>query len=327
MAHLIESMMYVNSEGVPWHGLGKPLAAVATAEEAIVASGQDWTVSTRPVYTTINGQMQEIKTSRAIVRDTDNRIYCVLSDKYVPLQNTQSFDFLDDLVGKGKAIYHTAGSLDGGKRVWLLAKLPDNIVVLGKDVTEQYLLVCNSHDGTLAVKVLFTPVRVVCNNTLTAALNGRYNAVSIRHVGSLQAKFAAAARTLGIAQKYFADLQLVMQGLTTKMVDADLVKLFGEKLFCYPEKPEDLEKTEQWEILRASQTHRRRILSELVEAGKGTEIPGVKGSMYGVYQASVELYDHYYKDYRSGDQRMKDTFFGTLPALKQESLALAMSLS
>ena len=163
------SMMYVNE--VPWHKLGTKLENPATAAEAIQAAGLDFNVVKKTLTTTAPDL--PVVGHYATVRTDNLQVLGVVGSRYEPIQNRDAFTTFDELVGEGEAIYHTAGVLGKGERIWILAKLPDYIRVNGDDLVEKFLLLTNSHDGSGPVRVKLTPIRVVCENTLTVALDGR----------------------------------------------------------------------------------------------------------------------------------------------------------
>jgi phage/plasmid-like protein (TIGR03299 family) len=161
MAHEIEQMMYVGKK--PWHSLGKAFVQAPSLEEAMVAAGLDWSVSTEPVFTAANEKLAALATRRS----SDGRILGVVGPSYTPLQNQNAFEFFRPFIEASEASIETAGSLREGQRVFVLCKINrDPLVVKGNDTVEKYALLSNSHDGTLAVRVGFTGVRVVCANTL-----------------------------------------------------------------------------------------------------------------------------------------------------------------
>ena len=162
------SMMYIGES--PWHKLGTKLDKPATAFEAIQAAQLDFMVVKFPIKT-VRHELP-VENHFATVRTDTLQTLGVVGSRYEPIQNKDAFDAFDTLVGEGEAIYHTAGALGKGERIWLLAKLPDYIRVNLNDIVEKYLLLVNSHDGSGSVKVKLTPIRVVCENTLSMALQG-----------------------------------------------------------------------------------------------------------------------------------------------------------
>ena len=213
MAHelLIEdgeaAMFYTGDK--PWHGLGQRLDNPATAAEAIRAARLDWEVTKVPLYIAGGNRLHELPGKHAVVRaDRIGTSACralgIVGDHYVVLQNRDAFAFFDEIAGDGRAIYHTAGALGTGERIWILAKLPGDIWVAGRDAVERFLLLSNSHDGESAVQVKFTPIRVVCHNTLTQAL-ARGFTHTVRHDRDLWGGLRDVQEALGfITREYDA---------------------------------------------------------------------------------------------------------------------------
>lgn len=173
MAHNIGQMFYFGER--PWHRLGEELKAPATLEQALAAGGLDWEVTLQPIVPA--GEPESRIGHRVAVVRTDKkpgetgRVVGVVHPGFEPLQNRQGAHMFDTLMGKGKAIYHTGGYLRNGEVIWLLARLPSDIRVRGDDILETYLLFTNSHDGSVAIDIRLTTVRVVCQNTLSLALH------------------------------------------------------------------------------------------------------------------------------------------------------------
>jgi len=161
----VPAIAYLETDGKPWHGLGTPVSQAMTAQEAIELGRLNWTVEPQPVFTR-DGKV--IDGSRAIVRLDTQFPLGIVKGKYQTVQNKDAFSMLDSLV-EGGLKYHTVGSLFDGKKIWLLAKLPGQIQVIGQDVVDKFLLLSTSHDGSQTLRISFTPIRVVCNNTLTTA--------------------------------------------------------------------------------------------------------------------------------------------------------------
>ena len=164
MAANIETMFYTREK--PWHGLGVRVSEAPESAEALRLAGLDWEVDQEPIFTEENVLIPGYK---ANIRNTDRRVLGVVTDRYKVIQNTEAFSFTDALLGEGVR-YETAGSLQGGRKIWLLARLPKEYIISG-DRISPYLVFSNTHDGSGSVKVAITPIRVVCNNTLNLALS------------------------------------------------------------------------------------------------------------------------------------------------------------
>jgi len=199
MAANVETMFYTREK--PWHGLGIRVAEAPSSEEALRLAGLDWQVKQEPVYTDTG---EAIPGYKANIRDRDRRVLGVVTDRYKIIQNKEAFAFTDALLGKGVR-YETAGSLQGGRRVWLLARLPKEYIISGEQVSP-YLVFSNTHDGSGAVKVALTPVRVVCCNTLNIALDTAKRSWSMIHTGNIRDKLQEAEDTLFMAEAYMMQL-------------------------------------------------------------------------------------------------------------------------
>lgn len=209
MAANVESMFYVRE--TPWHGLGIKVNAAPDSREALIAAGLDWDVIQEPIYT---DQRKQIPGYRVNVRESDRRVLGVVSERYKIVQNRDAFAFTDDLLGKGVR-YETAGSLQNGRKVWLLARMPHEYIVMGEQVAP-YLIFFNSHDGTGAIKVAMTPIRVVCQNTLNLALHTAKRSWSMIHTGNIQDKMREARDTLLLAENYMDNLGKEVEVLRKK---------------------------------------------------------------------------------------------------------------
>ena len=230
MAHMIETMFSVREK--PWHGLGTIVMEAPASAEALKLAGLDWTVEQEPVYTEHN---EMVKGYKANVRSSDRRVLGVVSDRYKVVQNTDAFSFTDELLGKGVK-YETAGSLQEGRKVWLLARLPKEYVIAGERISP-YLVFSNTHDGSGSVKVAVTPVRVVYNNTLNIALDNAKRSFSMIHTGNIHDKIQEAKDTLFMAENYMDNLGIEFEQLRRqKMTDAQ-VKEYIELLLPMGEEP------------------------------------------------------------------------------------------
>jgi len=233
MAHQIETMFYTRTK--PWHGLGTCVEVALNSAEALEKSGLDWSVTQRPILTD-NGV--SIPGYKANIRETDERILGVVTDRYKVVQNHEAFAFTDNLLGEG-VTYETAGSLHGGKKIWLLAKLPGRYTIMDEDI-EPYLVFNNSHDGSGAIKVCMTPIRVVCQNTLNLALSNAKRMWSTIHVGDLTNKMEDAQNTLLLATKYMDKLGDEVENLSRVTLSDDRVMEYIEMLLPMNDNPTKL---------------------------------------------------------------------------------------
>lgn len=223
MAANVESMFYVRE--TPWHGLGTRVIEAPTSKEALVAAGLDWRVIQEPVYT---GREEQIDGFRANVRETDRRVLGVVSERYKVIQNEEAFAFTDALLGEGVR-YETAGSLQGGRKVWMLAHMPHEYIISGERISP-YLLFSNTHDGSGAVKVALTPIRVVCNNTLNLALTTAKRCWTTIHTGDIKNKMQEAKNTLLLAETYMDSLGKEFENLRMKKLSDKQVMEYIEIL-------------------------------------------------------------------------------------------------
>lgn len=216
MAANVETMFSVRQK--PWHGLGTIVMEAPTSADALKLAGLDWQVLQEPIYTEF-GEL--IENYRANVRNSDRKVLGVVSDRYKVVQNVDAFSFTDELLGKGVR-YETAGSLQEGKKVWLLARLPREYIIAGERISP-YLVFSNTHDGSGSVKVAVTPVRVVCNNTLNLALDTASRSFSMIHTGNIQDKIQEAKDTLFMAEEYMDRLGAEFEQLRRqKITDAEV---------------------------------------------------------------------------------------------------------
>lgn len=232
MSANVETMMYVREK--PWHGLGKMVAEAPTSAEALRLAELDWSVEGRDVFT---AEGMVIPGYKANTRDKDGKVMGIVSNRYSIVQNADAFAFTDALVGEG-ITYETAGSLNGGKRIWLLGRMPET-KILG-DKTEPYICFTNTHDGSGAVRACMTPIRVVCNNTLNVALSGAQRAWSTPHKGNVQARLDEARQTLQLAEKYLVRLDEEADRLANTKMGMDKVEKALDQMF--PVGEEDTER-------------------------------------------------------------------------------------
>lgn len=308
VAHNVESMMYAGV--APWHGIGVPVATELRSDEALRLAGLDWSVRTAPVFA---GQDHSVvERWRAVVRESDAKPLGLVGDRYEPIQNADAFRFFDEVVGAGEAIYHTAGSLDGGRRVWILAKLPGEVRVGRDDVTEKFLLLTNSHDGSTTLRMLFTPVRVVCQNTLNVALQeGAGDGIAIRHTRTAMTRLEQARHALGLATKFYDQFAEASEMLVrSSYSDAQVLQL-TQTLF--PDGDEG--------VSPRMQKARDKVI-ELFECGRGHE--AIRGTAWAALNAVAEYVDHHQPtrgvdDASRASGRLASVWFGNRAAMKQRA--------
>lgn len=223
MAACVETMFYTREK--PWHGLGTMVAESPTSEDALHLAGLDWKVEQEEVRTQFN---EIIPGYKANIRNTDRKVLGVVTDRYKVIQNTEAFAFTDELLGEGVR-YETAGALQDGRKIWLLAHLPQEYIIGGERISP-YLVFSNTHDGSGSVKVAITPIRVVCNNTLNLALKTAERSFSMIHTGDIKEKMKEAKDTLFMAEKYMQELGKEFEELRKKKLLDSEVKSYIELL-------------------------------------------------------------------------------------------------
>ena len=219
MSANVETMFFTRV--TPWHGLGTRVEEAPGSKEALVLAGLDWKVVQKPIVTEDGLPVNGFK---ANIRDRDSQVLGVVTNRYKVVQNEDAFAFTDKLLGEG-VTYETAGSLQDGRRTWILAKLPQRYIISGDEITP-YLVFMNSHDGTGAIKAAMTPVRVVCQNTLNLALSTAKRSWSTNHTGDIKGQLEDARNTLLYADLYMGELGKAIDRLQQ-------IRLSDQKVYEY----------------------------------------------------------------------------------------------
>jgi len=311
----------------PWHSFGTRFKKGFTSEEALEAAGLDYEVELQELSTPVT----YCESHKAVVRTDTNDVLGVVGNNYEPLQNKDAFRFFDALVKGKEAHYETAGALKGGRQIWLLAKMEGQIDIVKNDPINKYFLLTNRHDGLGSVAGRVTPVRVVCNNTLTAAMNRRVkDEVRIVHRGNVANRLEFAGELLAKVGAFYDELSEVYRKFAkTNMRDLQMRTYIAEAL-----RPYGGIKTEAEALAFAKQQEEEgqsaRLITEvnnvmtLVENGRGSDIKGVKGTLWGTYNAITEYIDHH-KTPRSGDEgRIQYMGFGTGKMVKDAALRIGV---
>lgn len=259
MSANVESMFSVRE--TPWHGLGEIVKEAPTSEDAIKMAGLDWDVVQKPVYA--NGNL--ITGYKANIRESDNTVLGLVTDRYRIVQNRDAFGFTDELLGEG-VTYETAGSLANGKKVWLLASME------GRNITgekyDPYLVFFNSHDGSGAIKVAITPIRVVCQNTLNLALRQASRTWSCMHKGDIRSKMEEARFTLSHTKEYLDALEKEFGDLKLKKLTDDKVRQYVEDLLPLDENEPSAVRKRNIEAMRKDLLYRYFFAPDLVDIEK-----------------------------------------------------------
>ena len=260
MAANVETMFYTREK--PWHGLGVRVEDAPASKDALHLAGLDWEVNQEPIFT----EDDTIITGyRANVRSTDRKVLGVVTDRYKVVQNTEAFAFTDALLGEGVR-YETAGTLQDGKKIWLLAKLPNEYIISGERISP-YLVFSNTHDGSGSVKVAITPVRVVCNNTLNLALETAKRSFSMIHTGDIREKMKEARDTLFMADEYMENLGKEFEILRKKKLTDDEVRTYIELLIPSDEESSGIQ-LKNIKRLRSDLSRRYFDAPDLKDVGK-----------------------------------------------------------
>jgi len=321
MAHELEivngeaQMAYVGD--VPWHGLGKKVPADLSPEQMLEAAGLDWTVEKRPLfYETPGGKI--LTNSTALVRSTDNKLLTVVSKDWKPVQNLEAFQFFNDFVLAGDMEMHTAGSLKDGKMVWAMAQIKDSFELFGGDKVEGYLLFSNPHEFGRSIDVRFTPVRVVCNNTLTFALEGESRSfVKVNHRSVFKPE--EVKEVLGIAKDKLDSYKEQAKFLGSKKYSKENIVEYFNRVF--PSLSKTMTEEEFKQQVRKVPISRQ---AEEAVAVLHTQ-PGAKfaeGSWWQAFNTVTYLTDH--KLGRSNDTRLTSSWYGQNRLKKEKALDLAI---
>jgi phage/plasmid-like protein (TIGR03299 family) len=305
-------MFYVDE--LPWHGLGRRLEGSPTVSEAIEASGLSWDVELIPLVAADTGAAAP---ARAVRRTSDDRVLGVVGPAYHALQNRDAFAFFEPFLDARLARLHTGGSLHDGRKVWLLAEINRDPIEIGPDDTiSKFVLLSNSHDGTTSVRVGFTPIRVVCANTLALAHADRAGSklLRVRHTRHLADNLEALQEVINLADQEFSATAEQYRRLRNKGINQSDLAKYVRQVFQI-ESPQ----------LNGQQRHILESCFRLFEAGKGADLPGVRGTLWGAYNAVSEYLG--YERGQSQDTRLTSLWFGESSRTNQRALEVALGMA
>ena len=313
MAHMIETIAYAGE--VPWHGLGTKVPADLSPAQMLEKAGLNWTVEKTPAFANIDGKQVSVGWS-ALTRSSDNSILSVVSNDWNPVQNHEAFEFFDEYCRVGDMEMHTAGSLRNGQIVWGLAKVKDSFDLFKGDQVDSYLLFTNPHKFGQCIDVRFTPIRVVCNNTLTLSLNMHSDRV-VKKNHRTEFNAAEVKQTLGIATEKLAKYKEMAAFLGSKRYTEETAKDYFNTIF--PVIAYNKEKGPQRKELSKSAT---RAL-EVLDTQPGARF--AEGSWWQAFNAVTYLTDH--EIGRSQDTRLQSAWFGANKNLKIKALETAVQFA
>lgn len=362
MSHEIDTTtgraaMFSGSGITPWHSLGIVIAGTATSAEAINLAGLDWLVNQVPVGAQVNGQWQVVPDTRANVRSDTGAALAIVSDGYKVFQNADAFSFMDAVIGEGGAQFDSAGSLKGGRRVWMLAKMPHqfNLGKTGRDKVESYILLTNTHDKTGSLRLLLTTVRVVCQNTLNAAL-GRASSgegIAIHHRESMMDKVAEARRALKLVDESANRMREELAALAAAQIDTATAKAYFASLIGKRDEKEIIAPVSEAAAASTfadlmAQPVKLPVAStefKLDDSGRDfvdrclanyindkNTMDGIGGTAWAAFNAVSEYADHGRRtrgkdDRARAENRLASNWFGPSNDLKQSAYAGALALA
>ena len=289
-----------------WHGLGQIVETAMTSAEAIKLANLDYQVDKSEVTFITNNEPNIIDGYYATYRKDTNQYLGMVKSRYEIVQNIEAFGFFDSIIDEGEAIFQTAGVIGNGERVFITAKLPDDFQV-GNEKIEKYIMLMNSHDGSSSIVAGMTNIRVVCNNTLQAALKGLENKVSIDHVSGAQNKLKEAHRVMGIASKYNSEVSDIFNSMVDFKMDEKQYNDFFYKILK-PEYKTVMTAVEEKEM----STRLKNMVNATTEFAfthPTQTTDETKNTLWGAYNA-VSGYYNYIKEYPSAESKFTSQFLG-----------------
>jgi phage/plasmid-like protein (TIGR03299 family) len=314
MPHEIESIAFAGQ--TPWHGLGTRLSEEELYDWPRVCekAGLNWDVELTPLVT---ADTQAAVAHKAVRRTTDGRILGVVGPRYAPLQNSQAFAWFQPFLNAREAALHTAGALRQGSRVWVLAKLNrDPLVIAQGDEVEKFILLSHGHDGSLAVRVGFSPVRVLCSNTL--ALAHRSDAsklIRLKHTKDVLENLANVREVMDLANQEFEATAEQYRLLARKDINqADLRKYVKRVL-----------KVEDKEEVSTRTANQIEQIIRLFERGRGNDLPSIRGTYWAAYNGVSEWLG--YERGRGPQSRLDSLWFGDSAVVNRRALEIALEMA
>ena len=312
MAHMVETMAYAGE--VPWHKLGVPVSNDLTPVQMMDKAGLNWNV--RDVESFVEFDGKRIATGqKSLVRETDGKILTNVGADWNPVQNETAFEFFNDFVMSGEMEMHTAGSLKGGQMVWALAKVGESFELFGDDKIDSYLLFSNPHQYGKSIDVRFTPIRVVCNNTLTFSLSSKKdNSVKVGHRTQFDPE--SVKESLGVAKSQLNTYKDMAEFLGSKRFTTDSLIEYYNTVF-----PRTADKRVQGKALSVETLSRNAKLAyDALEQQPGSKY--AEGSWWQAFNSVTYITDHVQG--RNADNRLYSSWYGPNQSRKANALKSAV---
>lgn len=314
----VETMFYVGK--MPWHRQGVALKDPPDTKTAIITAGLNWEVSKVDLYSSYG---TTVKDYYGIMRHDNNEVLGVVGKGYIPLQNSEAFNLFDPLISSGFLEYETAGALGKGEIIWVLVKIKEkgSFEACKGDEINKYLLLSNSHDGQSAVNVKFTPIRVVCQNTLSFALD-QGETTRIKHITSMKQQLDDVQVAVENICNIYSGVEEKYKLMAKHQISNAKVNEYFD--YLYPVIDEKLIKTQSQYIKRKINVGIQNKLIRNFEEGFGVKELGIEGTLWAAYNAVTEFIDHPI-DYKLGDNKLlKRIWFGDGEAVKKRAYTLAI---
>ena len=312
MAHMVETMAYAGE--LPWHGLGVKVIDDLTPEQMMQKAGVDWTVEKQDMVTVGNNWTagSKVKSKQALVRTSDGLVLDVVGKGWNPVQNAEAFNFFEEYVRAGDMHMHTAGSLNDGKMVWALAKTNDSFELFNGDVTDNYFLFSNPHEFGKAIDIRMTPIRVVCNNTLTLSLNQDSNAMlKVNHRKEFDV--AEVKEQMGIAREKMEQYKSMAEFLGSKRYTPENIVEYFNEVFGSPAK-------EKVDGVTPFTSNNAKNAMEYLDTQPGAKF--AQGSFWNAFNTVTFMTDHIQG--RTNDGRLTSSWYGRNRRVKLKALDKAL---
>lgn len=313
-----------------WHGLGQIVTDYPTSAEAIRFAGLDYEVEKKPLFTkadmllageaglVVGAEQLDVPDYYATVRTDNNAVLGVVGKDYEVVQNRDAFSFFDSIVGGDGILYETAGALGDGERIFITAKLPDYIRVGREDLIEQYLFLTTSHDGSGSITAAFTPIRIVCANTLNAAMHRKSNTVKIRHTSGAKERLEEAHKLMGICNTLGIQLENIFnQWSKVRITDREVKKLVQLAMIPNKEVLLKLQDGRDEELSTAFSNMVDKVCAYGVEHDT-QQLETTKGTLFGAYNA-VTGYFQNVRSYKSDEAKLKSILLGGTAQLRTQA--------